>query len=233
MGKQKLNMFNKDRLAAFQQTTPDNWKELGQEEEEESSMVGLDNIEDASSVFMDDMSGHNTDVGHSSNDGKDTSNQAISKALSEVESQKVFRLRMAVIGVLILTALAVSAAVFKITVQGEMDEFETQYEGAAGKVVDSFAEIMNKMESVAGLGVSYTSQGHHQENKDGPRGSSWPLVTLEDFPPRARNVLQLSGALMVGMSPVLEGSMFRTWDEYVSQPENHVWMYVLRRVQMA
>ena len=214
----KISMFNKERLAAFDRSNEGNWRE-GLDGDEDDS-IGLSSQGAPSSQFLDDMSGYNTDIGNSSHDG--TTKQAISEALSDIESHKVFRLRMAVIGVLILTALAVSAAVFKITVQGEMDEFETQYEGAAGKVIDSFANIMSKMGSVAGLGVSYTSQGQHDTGSG--HSTSWPLVTLEDFPPRARNVLQLSGALMVEMSPVLDGELFEVWDEYVNDQENQIWM---------
>lgn len=214
VNKLEIDKFDMERLSAFERPAS-SWREPVPGDEDDS--IGLDSQIGGSDEFMDDMSGYNTDAGTSTNDGNTQS--AISKALSDVESQKVFRLRMAVIGVLILTALAVSAAVFKITVQGEMDEFETQYEGAAEKVIDSFANIMARMGSVAGLGVSYTSQGHHEKGT-----SDWPLVTLEDFPPRARNVLQLSGALMVGMSPVLPGEMFHVWDEYVSDPENQDWM---------
>ena len=200
---------------------PDNFKE----ELHENDSIGLLGLSDHESDHHDeDLSGYHsmgkTGDTSTSDDGINSPHE-----LSGIESFRVFRLRMAVISVLILTALAVSAAVFKITVQGEVDEFETQYEGAAIKVIDSFAEIMDKMGSVAGLGVSYTSQGRHQVVEEGHIiNSSWPFVTLEDFPPKARNVLQLSGALMVGMGPVLGGTMFRSWDEYVRNPLQTIWM---------
>lgn len=185
--------------------------------------INSENHTDTSDRHEDDLSGIDTAGGKTTN-SSDSANGGPNK-FSQVESQKVFRLRMAVIGVLILTALAVSSAVFKITVQGEVDEFETQYEGAASKVIDSFEDIMIKMESVAGLGVSFTSEGQRLSAEEGGVISeSWPFVSLYDFPTRARNVLQLSGALMVGMSPVLRGSLFEAWDEYVDDPDNQVWI---------
>ena len=38
------------------------------------------------------------------------------------------------------------------------------------------------------------------------------------------NCKTLRGALMVEMSPVLDGEMFQVWDEHVNNPQNQEWM---------
>lgn len=212
-------MTNKQELAPPRQIQEQAARFM--ERAESDCSINSDNHADTSDHHEEDLSGRDggktTSTSDSVSGGPNTFSQA--------ESQKVFRLRIAVIGVLILTALAVSSAVFKITVQGEVDEFETQYEGASSKVIDSFEDIMIKMESVAGLGVSFTSEGQRlSAEKEDAIHESWPFVSLYDFPTRARNVLQLSGALMVGMSPVLKGSLFEAWDDYVDDPDNQVWI---------
>ena len=152
-----------------------------------------------------------------------SSPQKIAERLSRKESRKVLRYRIIVIGVLIFAALFISSMVFKITTTGEVDEFTTQYEGAADKVIGAFSDIMTRMGSVAGLGVSYTSYGmNHPDPSTGL--SPWPFVSLPDFPPKARNALQLSGALMVSMNPLVKGTLFDDWDDFVVQPENTEWM---------
>jgi len=153
----------------------------------------------------------------------------IAQNLSNEETKKILRLRAMVIVVLILTAVAVSSVVFAVTTNGETVQFETTWEGAADKVIASFEEIIDRMGSVAGMGVSFTSHaskaaaaaaaGDFQASRN-----TWPFVSLDDFPFKARNVLQLSGALFVGMTPLVEGPNFFLWDDFVLQPDNYEWV---------
>ena len=66
---------------------------------------------------------------------QDDSLTSIKNKLSKKETQDVFRLRLLVFLVLILTSGAVSYAVYSLTAQGESDEFRTQYEAAAEKII--------------------------------------------------------------------------------------------------
>ena len=154
-----------------------------------------------------------------------SSAKKIAEQLSLKESRKIFRLRVMVLFVLIVAAFVITGIVFKITTNGQVEQFTTQYEGAAHRVVDVFDDIMNRMGSVAGLSVSYTSYGtHHLDTSTNSHGTPWPFVTLDDFSPKARSVLQLSGALMVGMSPMVLGPLFYEWNDYVVHPESTEWM---------
>ena len=139
--------------------------------------------------------------------------------LSKRESKHVFRLRMLVIAVLSATAVAVSAAVYQFTTQSEIDEFEGQYEGAAGKVVETFEDIMDRMGSVSSLGMSLTSYGMDHKSE-----TDWPFVTLSSFPQKADQARKVSGALMVTMSHLVASDTFDAWNDFVTQPEESNWM---------
>jgi cobalamin biosynthesis Mg chelatase CobN len=65
----------------------------------------------------------------------DESSSTIKEQISKQESKDVFRLRMLVVVVLVLTAAVVSCTVYWLTSDGESDTFEAQYEGAADKIM--------------------------------------------------------------------------------------------------
>jgi hypothetical protein len=182
-----------------------------------------DDEEDRSSRDQSNSDYQSTHGGESGVSSEDlNSAKKIAERLSRKESRKVLRLRIIVIVVMILSALFVSSMVFKIATSWEVDAFTSQYEGAANHVIDAFGDIMNRMGSVAALGVDFTSWGMHNLDSNGKL--RWPFVTLDDFPPKARNALQLSGALTVSMSPIVREPLFNEWNEYVVLPENTEWM---------
>jgi len=111
----------------------------------------------------------------------------------------------------------VSVAVYLITRRGEASEFETQYEGAATKVVESFADIVYEMGAISGLGVA--NSAHSVDHK-----SEWPFVTLSNFQQRAGNARHLSGALMVSISPLVQSHQLQEWDDFVNDPANNYWV---------
>lgn len=146
----KKSQFTPDALASFNRSHC--MDDLEKSDEEDSNNSASCSTLDQSSGFL---SGNGSGGGGSGDDN--TRLGSISQQdnlLSRKESRKVFRLRLIVILVLIATAFIISSVVFKITTDRETNELETQYEGAAGKVIDSFEAIMDRMGSVSGLGVS-------------------------------------------------------------------------------
>jgi hypothetical protein len=75
------------------------------------------------------------------------------------------------------------------------------------------------MGSVSALGVAYTAYSANF-------GSSWPFVTIPNLQERAGIARHMSGALFVGISPVVTREHFDAWDDYIMGSRNH-WMYVL------
>ena len=150
---------------------------------------------------------------------EDDSGESIRKQISKQETRNVFRLRLLVILILVLIAIIISLVVYRLTTQAERDEFESQYEAAADKIVQSFEDIIVKLGSIAGLGMSFTSYGvdHREDNP-------WPFVTLNNFQQKAKHARLLSGALLVGVSPLVAGEEFDAWEAYVRQSEQQEWM---------
>lgn len=77
-------------------------------------------------------------------------------------------------------------------------------------------EIEEKLASLPGLALSATAEAIGQ-------GSDWPFVTLNMFHEQAINAQALSGALWVGISPVVTNSTLLEWEVYV-QGDASVWM---------
>ena len=61
---------------------------------------------------------------------------SIQERLSKKESESVFRLRLLVVLVLLLAAGSVCFVVYRLTENGENDLFQSQYEGAAEKILE-------------------------------------------------------------------------------------------------
>jgi len=145
-----------------------------------------------------------------------TNSSSISEELARKESQDVCRLRCLVILVLAMTAAAVSVVIYLTTKKGEDEEFETQYEAATKKIMDSFADILTSLGSISGLGVALTAESVDYQHH-------WPFISLSNFQERAGNARHLSRSLFVATSPLVELEHFEEWDEYVSGESNQ-WM---------
>jgi len=82
------------------------------------------------------------------------------------ETAAIMRLRVMVFSVLILSALAVSIIIFKVTKTAQEEEFIKQYEGSAKLVMDTFTEILEtKLGAVSSMGVAIIA--HSLDNAQG------------------------------------------------------------------
>jgi hypothetical protein len=106
-------------------------KRLGSRSDSDGDSLVSDNDQESGS-FHDDPS--TTKESGTSAKNSDESTSTIKANISKQESQDVFRLRMLVVVVLVLTAAAVSWTVYWLTSDGESDAFMAQYEGAADKI---------------------------------------------------------------------------------------------------
>jgi hypothetical protein len=209
---------------------------------------GPEDHDDGSSVASGScsiVSGTATGVGSSSGD-KEESAKAIQEAITKRESAAVLKLRILVIFILLATAVAVCAVIFLQTWASQEEEFQTQYEGAAQKIVNSvswfrhsrldfqrrkliltillilllfipqFDDIVNQMGAISGLGVQYSAYSTDNDLQ-------WPMVTMSYFQQRAGNARLLSGALFLSVSPVVMPGYVKKWGEYVNSGNNS-WM---------
>jgi hypothetical protein len=102
----------------------------------------------------DNRSGHESmskDQGSSSNNESDSNSRSgssrtgntdedinlIKDGLAREETKNVFRLRILVILILVVTAIAMSFTIYHITHQAEIDEFDSEFEGVADTIIAS------------------------------------------------------------------------------------------------
>ncbi|CAB9517624.1 Receptor-type guanylate cyclase gcy [Seminavis robusta] len=129
--------------------------------------------------------------------------------LVKKETVAVFRLRLLVFLVLLLAAVTVSIIIFLVTATAESDEYHSQYDSAAKKVLETFIDIVNtKLGAVSAMGVAIIAHGVDHEK-------SWPFVTLSSFQQRASTARKQSGALYVHINPMVEDIEKGAWEEFV------------------
>ncbi|CAB9528546.1 Receptor-type guanylate cyclase gcy [Seminavis robusta] len=123
-------------------------------------------------------------------------------------TRNVFRLRMLVIVVLFIAAGVVSFVVFSVSNGGEIEEFESNYEGTATKVLEVFQGIFTeKLDAVASLAIATTA--HSVDHKD-----HWPFSTLSFFQERATAARKQSGTLFTAVVPLVTYEDRDAWENY-------------------
>ena len=97
------------------------------------------------------------------------------KTLARKENQAVSYLRAIVLVVLLITAALVSAFIYLYVSQTQKDDFESEFESHAAKILETFHDsVERKIEAIDALSVQYTSYAR-------ATGASFPNVTLPDM----------------------------------------------------
>lgn len=150
--------------------------------------------------------------------GKDSCTEDEKLDWAKQETRAVFHLRLLVVVVLLLAAIAVCLIVYLITAKGEHQEYETQYHGAAMKIQEEFVSIVNdRLSSISALGVAMTAHGRDHAKE-------WPWVTLSSFQERASTALAQSGALYVHVNPRVRADQRDEWEIYSATSEDSEWL---------
>lgn len=144
-----------------------------------------------------------------SSSGQDDHARAIGKS----ETAAVFRLRVVVLIILVITAATVSGVVLKITQNGEKDELQTQYDGAAYAIQTAFVGIIEELSVISALGVMELSDSY----------AGFPFQTLHNFNKRAANARYMTGALSISYCPIVTIDKREDWEAYVNG-EDSQWM---------
>lgn len=74
----------------------------------------------------------------------------------------------------------------------------------------------NKMGAAGSLVVAIVAHGI-------ALGNSWPFVTLSSFQERSATVMRLSGALYIGMNPIVKDEYRKEWENYSTTSEDAMW----------
>jgi hypothetical protein len=175
------------------------------------------------SVSSDDTSGKSIDgesdsfLSETETGSKATEvSEADKEQLAQKETRNVFLLRVLVVMVLLLAAVAVSIVVYFITRNAEIDEFETQYTALADTVLRAFEDIVTqKLGAISSVGVAAIAHGVDHKRE-------WPFLTLSFFQERSATARSLSGALSVSINPVVSDAKRSEWEKFVVEEDGWI-----------
>jgi hypothetical protein len=144
--------------------------------------------------------------------------------IAKQETQDVFRLKMVVLFVLVVSAIGAAASVFMYLENSEKNEFLKQFKSDSAKIFDSIGTSLDKtLGSLDGLAVMMVSAANMTNQ-------TWPYVTIPDFAVRAAKVLPFSDAIVVYFAPVVTPDQREQWEKY--SVEHDHWIYESMAVQV-
>ena len=156
-----------------------------------------------------DLEDPSTNISSTMYTSSETKVSEAEETVGKHENAVVFRLRVVVMLTILFTAVGVSLAVYFLTSKSEEELFEQQFEGAANKVLSSFALIIdNKFSAMGSLALQCSQFVKSQPNM------SWPFVLVDDFQNRAYNARKLSGAVFTRIINIVEEEEREKWEAF-------------------
>jgi hypothetical protein len=133
--------------------------------------------------------------------GRDTDDcDEVEEKLSRLESKRVYQTRLMVLLILTITSIGISLVVYHVCKRAENNQFDSQFDGAAEKVLEAFASLPIKIGSLSAVSISATIQGMSSIESTSKR---WPFVTYPSFEHRAAVAVELSGSMTIVMHPLV------------------------------
>jgi hypothetical protein len=136
--------------------------------------------------------------------------------IAQAESLAVFRIRAIVVLVLLLSTAGISAIVYIFTSRAETSEFENQFRDDSAKVMEALGSALDRTRGAADAFAITLLSFAKSSN------STWPYVTLPDFPIQAAKSQSLSKSVIIAMYPYVDDSQKSKWEAYSMQ--NHAWV---------
>jgi class 3 adenylate cyclase len=142
--------------------------------------------------------------------------QELQEEIAKGENKAVFWLRVIVLLVLLTSTIGVAVAVYFYMTDAETDEFETQFNSDAAKVLEEVGKSLdNTLGATDAFVVNMIAYARYS-------GSEWPLVTMPDFSIQATKLLRLSKAVHMSIYHVVEPDKQAAWQEYANK--THGWI---------
>jgi hypothetical protein len=179
-------------------------------------MVDADSVSDGHSSISQEGAACSKTGSKTSSDS-DSAVHTIKERLGQAETNAVFRLRLLVFLVMMLAAFTISVTIYLITSGAEQDEFESQFDGAANKVLETFNNVVEeKVAAISSLAVAIIAHGVDHSR-------DWPFVTLSSFQQRSSTARKLADALFVTISPIVSDENRKEWEDFVATDDSY-WM---------
>jgi hypothetical protein len=179
---------------------------------------GEDSLSDGNSSSQEGASSKTGESKNSSEDESTARTTTHKERLGQAETNAVFHLRLVVFLVMLLAAIAVSVTIYIITRGAEQDDFESQFDGAASKVLETFNNVVHqKVAAISSLAVAIIAHGIDHSR-------SWPFVTLSSFQQRSSTARKLADALFVTICPIVSDENRTEWEDFVVSKDDSYWM---------
>lgn len=128
--------------------------------------------------------------------------------IAKQENQNVFRLRLLVITVLLLSTIGVAVGVFLYVSRSEQQSFEQSFRDDSDKILDSVGIALDlSLGSVDAFLVSLVSYARDTN-------ASWPFVTYPDYAVKVAKLRSLSKAVQVTQYHIVSGEQREEWEAY-------------------
>lgn len=149
---------------------------------------------------------------------EDATNQNDTKlVLAKRETKVVCLLRVALIGVLLCAAAAVSAGLYVYTDNNEKMEFQKTFDSYSIQILATLQTYAkNKLEAMGALALDV--QIYAVTNN-----LTWPNVTVPYFEERVMATKSLTDAQAVSLFPIVNSSTRSGWEEYSVEHRGWIW----------
>lgn len=128
--------------------------------------------------------------------------------IAKAETVAVFRLRLVVVAVLLLSAAGIAYAVHYVSSSAEQQEFENKYMDDSTKIFETVASNLDlTLGALDNFVVGVVSLAKFA-------GLTWPFVTVPDFAIRARKMQSISKAAVIQQMHYVAQKDRRMWELY-------------------
>ena len=148
----------------------------------------------------------------SSNDTSRKNNRSVNQPEREIiakeEDAAVFRLKLLVLAILVVTTVGFAITVYLYTSDAEEDDFETQFSGDSTKIFESIGSTLDfTLGAVDSFLVGLVSFARFTN-------ATWPQVTLPDYAVRVAKIRSLSKAVLVTQYHFVTDGQRAKWENY-------------------
>jgi len=173
-----------------------------------SSLAGLSADGSAQS------SSGNNDRGGGGGNGRRNLRVEQQKILNMNENRRITGARLAVFGFLLLSALAVSLAVFFYIRRMERQEFDDTFDAQAVRILELFHQsVAERLQAIDALSTMITLYALNT-------GSKFPNVTIPNFEMLGSNSRIISGGVFISFGLLVTDDQRAGWEEYARQNQN-------------
>ena len=158
--------------------------------------------------------GSNSAMSVSTNDAshKNNKNRSVKQPEQEIigreEDKAVFRLKLLVLAVLIVSTVGIAMAVYFYTSDAEKDDFEEHFVGDSSKIFESIGSTLElTLGAVDSFLVGLVSFARFTN-------ATWPQVTLPDYAVRVAKIRSLSKAVLFTQYHFVADEQRAKWENY-------------------